>query len=403
MVARQAAAAPETGPAAGTAVARALGGAAVADPFAAARDSLAAGASPASRLEAFRRAGRLIEEGWRSYLAVDKNFARDRLGEARRVAEEVVDLEGGRELLAEVSLRLGVVLLDLGDAGEAAGLFRLARALDPAREVGVAEFHPDVVRAIQVALAARVPRQRIGIQVEGEGDRPAAIADAVVEVDGGPVGQAPVDVELAIGQHLVVVRRPGFAPRGQLIAVRAGDATPVTVVLERDPGAAAVLVGDEALAVGRSDADARVAVDGLLVWGELDAVLLTASVWRRGQPALLGQLCRGVPVRCTGVEEVGYPPGALDAAARQLVGRLRAAGLRSFTPYLLIDRRLVAGEPAPGTAVGGGEQRRWWRNPYLLVGVGAAAVAAGALVLFGRDSEITPIVGVDRCDFVACD
>ncbi|HTM21566.1 MAG TPA: hypothetical protein VL172_13690, partial [Kofleriaceae bacterium] len=174
VIGQRAAEAPATAAQVRDAVAAALGEGAVSDPFGRARASLDAGAVPEGRLEPFRRATQLVEEGWRAYLAVQKTFARDRLGEARHVAEEVLDLEGGRELYAEVSLRLGLVLLDLGEGGEAADLFRLVRALDPEREIGTAEFHPDVVRASGAAAAATVPAQRVVIDTE-PGGAPAAV------------------------------------------------------------------------------------------------------------------------------------------------------------------------------------------------------------------------------------
>ncbi|HTM22443.1 MAG TPA: hypothetical protein VL172_18105, partial [Kofleriaceae bacterium] len=227
-------------------------------------------------------------------------------------------------------------------------------------------------------------------------------APAAVEVDGRAAGDAPAAVQLGIGQHVVVVRRPGFAPRGQAFLVRGGGADEhVTVALERDAGLAAVLAGEGALAVGRSDADARVAIEGLLLWGELDGVLLVASAWRRAQPALLGQLCQGDPLRCTQVEEVGYPAGALAAGARQLLARLRGgAGGRSFTPYLLIDRRLVEGERAPGAVIVGGGKPGWYRNPYLWLGVGAAALAAGAWAVLGGDATVRPVVDSETCQWL---
>ncbi len=393
--------APESAEAVRDAVAAALGGGAVADPFARARGGIDAGATPAPRLEGFAGAARLMDEGWRAYQKVQKSYARSRLIEARRVAEEVLDLEGGRELYAEVSLRLGLVLFDGGEMAEAGDLFRLARRLDPAREIGTSEFHPDVVKAIETAAAAAAPVHRVAIEVGLEG---GGGGGAAVEIDGKALGSAPVTVEIDAGQHVLVVRRPGHVPRGQAILVPAGDGAPVRVTLERDPGAAAVLAGEGALAVERSEGDARVALDGLLLWGELDAVVMAAAVWRRGQPALLGQLCEspgGAPLRCTQVEEIGFPAGALAAGARELVARLRKGrGGRSFAPYLLTDRRLVDGEKAPGTGPingNGGGKGGWIRNPYLWVGVGAVALAAGAWALFGGEDTVTPVIGSEPC------
>jgi hypothetical protein len=136
-------------------------------------------------------------------------------------------------------------------------------------------------------------------------------------------------------------------------------------------------------------------------------VVMAAAVWRRGQPALLGQLCEspgGAPLRCTQVEEIGFPAGALAAGARELVARLRKGrGGRSFAPYLLTDRRLVDGEKAPGTGPingNGGGKGGWIRNPYLWVGVGAVALAAGAWALLGGEDTVKPVIGSDSCMWI---
>jgi hypothetical protein len=396
------AAAPVGADDAATAVGRAIdasGGIAVADPFARARDRLASGAVPAGWLRDFRRARELLDEGWRAYLAVNRTFAASRLGEARRIAERVVALPGGPMLFAEISLRLGAVVLDLGDADRARALFHLAATLDPARDVGLAEFPPDVVSAYAAAAAPPDGALRVAVEIRGGG--------GTVAIDGGAAESSPRAVLLAPGQHVAVARKPGFRPVGRLFEVDPDDATAQVVIdLEPEPRAEAVHRGARGLAVGRSERDAAIAVDGITLYGELDAVVLVAAVWRRGAPALLGQLCAGLPSRCGAVVEVGFAePGQVAAAARELWRRLRAAGTeRGFPPTLLVDRRIVAGEDAPsGQIVDDGDERdRWWQNPYLWLGVGAVAIGTGAAVILTRDRTLEPVVVGDPCSFVTC-
>jgi hypothetical protein len=229
----------------------------------------------------------------------------------------------------------------------------------------------------------------------------AEAADAVVEVDGARVGLAPVAVDLPIGQHVVVARAPGWVARGEGFAAAAGGGERV-IHLDRDDGAAAVLAGERALAIGTDEAAARAAVQGLVVYGDLDGVLLVAAAWRRGAPALLGQWCAGAPVRCGRVAEIGFAAAErLPLAARLLWQRVERDG--DFPPTLLVDARLVSAEPAPidpERRRPGPRGRRWWR--WAIAGAGVAAATAGAILLAARDSEIRPVVVVAPCDFGGC-
>jgi hypothetical protein len=127
---------------------------------------------------------------------------------------------------------------------------------------------------------------------------------------------------------------------------------------------------------------------------------MVASVWRRGQPALLGQLCAGQPASCTAVVEVGYPEGGLKVGADQLWRTLEGARLR-FPPTLQVDARLIAGERAPGKDKEKGA-KPLWKNRWLWLGVAGVSLAAGAFLLLDGESEVTPIFTGDRCDFGGC-
>jgi hypothetical protein len=402
------------------------------DPAARARARLAEGRGPAARLAELERIAALVRMGWQAYLAVEPALAADRLGQARSLAESVLDLPEGVVAYADACLRLGVVLRQLGRSEEGDALMRLATLLDPQREVSIAEFAPDVVTAYESARSAQVAAVPVRIAVTLDAaSGPASEAspetnieaspqpsidaspetspEASIDVDGRAAGIAPLELALATGLHVITARAPGWRSQARVIAVTPGLA-PVDIALAPDPLALAVLGGERFLSVGSAGEAPRAAVLGVLVYAELDAVVLGASVWRRGQPALLGQRCaaRGQDaLACTSVIEIGYQDaGGLDAAARALWSAL--ATQRDETavpgPTLLADARLVQAEqrPAPIRAGGSGGPR-WYRNRWLWIGAGvAAAAAAGTVWALARDPGADPVVVVDPCQFGPC-
>ena len=366
----------------------------VRDPFAVARRRIAAGAVERARLSSFGRAAQLLDEGWRSYLRVRHEFAASRLGSARTEAEKVLDLPGGLELYAEISLRLGAVKLELGQGTEADADFRLAAKLAPDRAVTDDEFKRSVVNAFALA-SRRSASESLSRSIDV---RPK---NARVKVDGELVGRAPVDVELEEGLHVVVVEGPGYRPLSQVISVHSGQSVKLSLELDHDPLTAAVAAGPMSLAPGTGEAEAEIAADAILTYAELDAVLLAAVVWRRGAPAVLGQWCSGSPRRCGGVVEIGYAqPDDLPSAARQMWRRARDER-RRFPPLLPSDVRLTDAEKAPGTETGTGD-RPVWKNPWVWLGAAGAALTVTAIVVLTRDQSLTPAIDVTPCQFARC-
>ncbi len=391
--------APERAPATRDQVDAAVARAAQADgwsadprPFAHAAAALAAGAVPKARLDRWARAEGLAAEGWRAYLAARPTTALSRIGEARAEAAAILDLDGGRELYADLSVRMGAVKLALGR--DAADDFRLAAALDPDREVTDAEFKPAVVEQFAAARGERRGRAELRIESDPPG--------AAIELDGRLAGAAPVTVPADIGLHVVVARQAGRASRAEVVAF-AREAPVLRLELDSDPAAAAVAAGTAGFKLGREERSAALVAGAVLAYGELDALFLVGTVWRRGAPALVGQICRGgVPARCGKVVEIGYARARdLPRAATELWRAARAAPGR-FPATLLGDARLVSRELPPGAVVGGGERRRWWRSPWLWVGIGGAALALAAGLLVTGDDEIEPVVVGDPCDFGGC-
>ena len=350
------------------------------DAIAQARGAVGAGAVPIEELARFRRVRDLIDEGWRAYLRVSFDFAQARLAAARTEAESIVALPGGAELYADASLRLGIVLGQLGQAADSQAAIALALALDPERPITPAEFSPDVVAAVSAVRAVARPTTDFAISVTPAG--------AAVSIDGKDAGAAPIATQLAIGQHVVVARAPGFAPRAQAIVV----AEPGKLELALDPDATFGALDGGARA-GLPDPEAQALVDAAIRFADLDEVVVVADSDRMGGEALLVQRCAGLPARCTAIAEVGYGDRAgLAAAAREVWQAVRDADLR-YPPSVLGDSR-VAGVKIV-------HRCEWCRSPWLWGGVGTAVVA-GAItaIAIATASKPAPIVSTNPGGFV---
>ncbi len=348
----------------------------VEDAIAQARGAIAAGAVPISTLERFRRVRTQIDDAWRAFLRVQVDFAASRLASARTEAEGLVALQGGAAIYADASLRLGAVLAYLGRTAEARATLALALALDPARPIALAEFSPDVVAAVDAARAMTPAVRSVRIASEPAG--------AAISVDGKLIGRAPLHVELAVGQHVVVARAPQYEARALAVAV---DATTRELAVDLAPDPAWRRLADGAV-IGMDDARAQELVDATLRFADLDEVVLVAGAQLRGGPALLVQRCAGLPARCSAVIEIGYAEqSGIAAAAREAWQAARTANLR-YPPSLLGDPRVT------GTPIDVG--CKLCRSPVLWGSVGAAAVIATiAVIAIVSSSRPPPVVGVD--------
>src|SRR5262249_20140716 len=147
------------------------------------------------------RVREMIDDGWRAFLRVQIDVAQSRLAAARAQAEPLAALPGGAELYADAALRLGAVL-QYRHIAHAPAVLALALAPDPDRPITLAEFSPDVVDAVAAVRASPAAPARVHIAT-----RPAG---AIVSVDGKELGAAPLDAEIARGQHLVIARAPRY-------------------------------------------------------------------------------------------------------------------------------------------------------------------------------------------------
>lgn len=368
---------------------RGLGETPVADPAQVARDRLGAGAVRRQRLAGFREARELLAEGWRAYALVQTERARDRLAEARRRALSVADLIGGVELLAEISLRLGVLELELGRAAEAEAEFRLAQRLAPERAVTINQFKPAVVNAFRAAVAApSIPRP---VKLTR---RPA---DVAVEIDGRRIDPASA-LELEVGLHLVIGRHAGREPSRELIRVESAGVS-IAVAPAPDPHSAPLF--GEGLVAGRRPEPATALAAAATLFADLGGVMLVAAVWRGGEPALIGQWCGGEPLRCGKPVEVRFASSrGLPAASTEVIERARRE--RRRLPVTLLGDDRVARAEAEVVATPAIESRPWWKSPWLWAGVGAAAVAAGTAAILTRDRPIEVVIESDPCQFGGC-
>jgi hypothetical protein len=345
-----------------------------------ARAALAAGAVPISTLERFRRVREQIDEGWRAFLRVQVDFAASRLATARTDAEALVVIPGGAALYADASLRLGAVLGYLGRTAESQASLALALALDPERPITLAEFSPDVVAAVDAVRGQSRPARSVRIASEPAG--------AQISIDGKDVGRAPLHVDLAIGQHVIVARVPQFQARAMAIAV---DATTKEVEVELEPDVAWTRLAEGAL-IGMADARAQELVDAAVRFADLDEVVLVADTDQRGGPTLLVQRCAGLPARCTAVIEIGYADrSGVAAAAREAWQSARTANLR-YPPSVLGDPRATGGRDD--------DRCKLCRSPILWGGVGVGVVIATvAVIAIVSSSRPPPVVGVDPTKF----
>jgi hypothetical protein len=346
-----------------------------------AAENLRAGAVPRSRLERFTQVRARADEGWRSFTNVQPDAARSRLARARGDAEELLAIAGGLELYADISLRLGAVLDHLGRDAEAGDAIRVALALDPDRVLTEREFSPDVLAAVESARAVAPPTRAVRIGGSTPGRAPVEL-----EVDGTSRGTAPLTLELPLGNHVVIARAPGHTPRALAFALNATATTELAVDLDPDPHAAAIAAG---LAAGTPDGRATATVEAALRFGEVDAIIVAATAWRRDEPALLIQRCAGIPLRCTPITEIGYRDSTgLDAAARAGLEDVSTAGATLVAPTLANDRRLEQGRGNDGRCI--------TCKPWVWAGAGAVLIAATVITLVvTADKPTHPLIILD--------
>ncbi len=359
----------------------------VGDGPALARAALARGAVAAERVRQLAVVAAAGAEGWRAYLQVALPFAASRLAKARSDAEPLLPLPGGLELYADLSLRLGAVLLALERRDEAEEALALARVLDPTRELSLVEFSPDIVDAIARVAARPAASAALTISTPG-------VAGVELELDGQRVGvtvargaAAPaLTLQVPHGQHVILARRPGFEPAAQALRVAGPAEWSLALTVDR-LGQVLTLP-----TLGLAEEQASALAEAVTTFADADETLWLAQTTRRAAPALLAQRCNSRP-RCTAVVEVGFAEPGLPAAVRAAWALLQRGDLR-YPPTLPIDNRL-----APPRLTRGDQRCRWCRSPWLWGSVGLALVGSAVLLATLAADDPPPVLIVDPGDF----
>jgi hypothetical protein len=342
----------------------------IVDGQAEARANLLAGAVPAAQLERFGDVRADADAGWQAFVDGNAQSARSKLVKARTDTEALLALDGGVELYADISLRLGVVLDSLGDKAKAADAIRLALNLDPNREISTREFAPNVIATINaIPLRPSGTLHRVNIAAT------TATGGAVsIDVDGISRGQGAID--LALGQHVVIARATGYRAVGQAFDVTPTSDRLIEVTLDADRETIELRAP---LAPGADDRRSATIVDAVMTYAEVDAVLLVGTTWRRDAPAVLAQRCTGTPSRCTDIVEIGYAEGGIAAAVASAIAELEKA------PFRIVAS--IAGDDRWSAGTNTGDRCNWCRSPWLWAGVGTAVVLGTVLAVVAIDDD----------------
>lgn len=321
----------------------------------------------------------LIRDGWRAYLAVDADTARQRLREAIARAMALAPWPGGLARVADAALRLGIVDAHLGDARAAQLHLRLAARLAPERRLDASEFSPDVVALVD---AVRGPVAPVAVALVLPPDAPATTE---IEIDGLRGGAR----ELPPGLHVVVTRGPDVLARAELVEVPETGGEVAISVTPRP--------GGEALADPPSAGDAATTVRAFLLAvaarTTLGEFVMVATARRPRGVAWLGQRCDRA-ARCTEVIELAGASGADDALATALWRELSAAPLVGEAS-LSLDPRL-----ADEVALPMPPSRRWYRRPWVWATAGAVVLTSVAASLLLLDGDAPPPqVAIDPSQF----
>lgn len=274
--------------------------------------------------------------------------------------------------------------------------FRRLVRLDPAYKLDPDAHPPSAIAALEAARKelARAKKTTLTVRVEVG---PAA----TVFVDGQPLGQTPLKLELTPGSYRVQLSAPGLVsfphrvevPRESKLAVDlafeggVGQQAPVCLLQGTDEGAAlklGQLVTAERAIVLRNSArpGAPPVISGALFELSSGKQERVASV----PPTLLSRLATFL---VTGQEQGGLElaPAQAPAPSNPQPGSRATEAPVVFTPSAL-----PAALPAPS--------RAGRVASFTLLGVGGAAVVSGVLVWAGGAESRRRLVGITRFDGV---
>lgn len=338
-------------------------------------DAWGAGASPTgtferARMSALAELEAHLTEAREHAVGLREADALRVLSRAEALAENNADLPGSAAWLAEVHTTIGIVAAQAGLDSLAESALLRAATMDASRGVRAAEAPPAIVDR-----AARIARS-VATGPSGTFEVIAGARGARVHLDDVDVGEAPVRVRAAVGEHVLRVEAPGHLPWGRVIPVLEGRRAPVRVVLA--PAPESVAVRELAIAARGGDFDAIPAALVRLAGGAaaLGGVVLVEAGG--------GARDRAVVVRCD-ARACGEPV-RLDRGDADVEIDARSAALTPLSSEALRDARAWLREPGdlPPPIV---PETPWWRRWYVLAGAGVAAIAATTIAVVAAQPD----------------
>ena len=313
-------------------------------------------------LEILNRVEGLLREARELSARFDEHLALQRISEADRLLRSALEIPHVHAWLAEVNLELGLCAAQLGALELAETALVRAASLDPQRTLQAAEAPPNMValaRSIERRRAS-APLSQVLFEVEPAG--------ATLWLDGRRLGQAPQELSVTSGLHVLRVAAPGYHPYAALLELGPGRRSPVRVRLAETPEEAAL----------RALASSLRSPPLALAKAQMFAQVTARPLWlfEAGDGALVRALAYRCDPECTLRGSLGQGP-ALAQHAQILPSAARA---------WLVAEPMRASTSQEHTQ----PERQWWKRwpvwtagAVVLVGAG---LAAGLLAT--RESQV---------------
>ncbi len=212
--------------------------------------TLAARDLPRSTEAAELEADRRLAQAEAAFSEFDYAGATTALREALELLRPLAARAAGRRRLADVHVRLALVLQVHGEEGAALDELRTCLHVDPECAPDPARHPPELI-----ALFARVraePDPRASLRVE------TTPARAHLTLDGAREAESPTTWEdVSVGRHYVTVSRDGFLPEVHVVQVSSGERTTRALALTEGPPPLRASAAIRALEGAGPDAERR--------------------------------------------------------------------------------------------------------------------------------------------------
>lgn len=183
-----------------------------------------------------------VAEAQRLFEALDYEHAAPLLDRVIPALEAAATTPAGRERLAGAYEMRARTRFGLGDREGAAADFRALLGIHPAFTWS-GQISPRVVALFDEVKKATIGTLALTLEP----------ADAIVTVNGEPLTVDPAGVLLAAGDYTFSASRLGYKPMEQVVAVTAGEITPLAIALERTAATVYLVT---------SPADVEILIDG---------------------------------------------------------------------------------------------------------------------------------------------